>query len=147
MPGPQLSGKRPLTLTPRAEQSPAPTVQPHFHRALTPPRAGMESAPTRRVASLPQKIPPSPNVTQLAPTEIEPGPQNYGELCKDFLVDEVHLFCVKMEQSQGIFQITERGFNAPTHIIQTLNFLNGKRIFIKVCNNSSQVDDIDNITS
>lgn len=26
MPGPQLSGKRPLTLTPRAEQSPAPTV-------------------------------------------------------------------------------------------------------------------------
>lgn len=59
-----------------------------------------------------------------------------GELCKDFLVDEVHLFCVKMEQSQGIFQITERGFNSPAHIIQTLDFLNGKRIFIKGCNNS-----------
>ena len=60
----------------------------------------------------------------------------HGELCKDFLVDEVHLFCVKMEQSQGIFQNTERGFNSPAHIIQTLDFLNGKRIFIKGCNNS-----------
>ena len=34
---------------------------------------------------------------------------------KDFLVNELHLFCVEMLEPNGIFQLSKRGFNPPTH--------------------------------
>ena len=39
---------------------------------------------------------------------------------KDFLEDVFRLFCVEMEQANGILQLPERGFNAPTHGIKVL---------------------------
>ena len=39
----------------------------------------------------------------------------HDETGKHFLVDVLHLFCMKMKQSNGILQITKRSLNAPTH--------------------------------
>ncbi len=39
----------------------------------------------------------------------------HGKAGKDFLVNELHLFCVKMLEPNGVFQFTERGFNPPAH--------------------------------
>lgn len=39
----------------------------------------------------------------------------HGKSGKDFLVNELHLFCVKMLEPDGVFQFTERGFNPPAH--------------------------------
>ena len=46
----------------------------------------------------------------------------HSKFCKDFLENELHLFCVQVQQSQSVLQITERGFNAPTHGIKPLDF-------------------------
>ena len=37
----------------------------------------------------------------------------HSELCKDFLVDVLHLFCVEMDQTKGVFELTEGSFNSP----------------------------------
>ena len=37
---------------------------------------------------------------------------------KDLLGNVLHLFCVKVEQADSIFEFAERGFNAPTHTIE-----------------------------
>ena len=42
----------------------------------------------------------------------------HGKAGKDFLVNELHLFCVKMLETDGIFQFTERCFNPPAVLIQ-----------------------------
>ena len=41
---------------------------------------------------------------------------------KDFLVDILHFFRMKVEQTDGVFQVTKRGFNAPAHIIEIFYF-------------------------
>ena len=42
----------------------------------------------------------------------------HDESGKNFLVYVLHLFCVEMELSNSIFQFPERGFNAPSHIVE-----------------------------
>ena len=37
---------------------------------------------------------------------------------KDFLIYVLHLFCVKMLEADGVFQLAERSFNSPAHPIQ-----------------------------
>ena len=44
----------------------------------------------------------------------------HGESGKDLLEDVLRLFCMKMEQANGILQLPERGFNTPTHGIKIL---------------------------
>ena len=39
---------------------------------------------------------------------------------EDFLQDVLHLFCVKMEQSNRMFEIAKRRFNAPTQRVELL---------------------------
>lgn len=45
----------------------------------------------------------------------------HSKLCKDFLVHELHLFCVQMQQTEWMLQGTERGFNSPAHGIKPFN--------------------------
>ena len=47
----------------------------------------------------------------------------HSEFRKDFLVNELHLFCVQMKQAEGVFQISEGGLNAPAHSIEHFNLL------------------------
>ena len=44
----------------------------------------------------------------------------HDESGKDLLVYVLHFFCVEVEQTNSIFQFAERGFNAPTHIVEFL---------------------------
>lgn len=41
----------------------------------------------------------------------------HGKTGKDFLANELRLFCVKMLKANGVFEFTERSFNAPAHSI------------------------------
>ena len=43
------------------------------------------------------------------------------------------LFGVEMKKVKGVFQIAERGFLSPAHIIEFLDFLKGKLVGGKVC--------------
>ena len=52
---------------------------------------------------------------------------------KDFLEDVIRLFCVKMEEANGIFELTEGSFNAPAHGIETFEFVRGE---IEICDDS-----------
>ena len=47
----------------------------------------------------------------------------HDEAGKDLLVDVLRLLCVEMEEADGIFQLTERGFNAPAHSIEFFQFI------------------------
>ena len=47
----------------------------------------------------------------------------HGELGKNLLEDELHLFCVEMKKSQSVFQVAERGLNTPAHRIKPLNIM------------------------
>ena len=58
----------------------------------------------------------------------------HGKAGKDFLVNELHLFCVKMLETDGIFQFTERGFNPPAHSIELFQFIRRKFISIQIGN-------------
>lgn len=42
---------------------------------------------------------------------------------KDFLVNVLHFFSVKMQQANCVFELPERGFNAPAHSIELLEFM------------------------
>ena len=42
---------------------------------------------------------------------------------KDLLVCMLHLFCVKMKQTNRIFQLAERSSNAPAHMIKLFQLL------------------------
>ena len=52
---------------------------------------------------------------------------------KDFLEDVIRLFCVKMEEANGIFELTEGSFNAPAHGIEAFEFIRGE---IEICDDS-----------
>ena len=38
---------------------------------------------------------------------------------KDLLGNVLHLFCMKVEQADSVFEFAERGFNAPAHTIES----------------------------
>ena len=59
----------------------------------------------------------------------------HGKAGKDFLVDELHLFCVEMLEPHGVFQFTERGFNPPTHSVEFPQFLWRKAASVQIGNN------------
>ena len=42
---------------------------------------------------------------------------------KDFLVNVLHFFCVKMQQANCVFEFPERGFNTPAHGIEFFEFI------------------------
>ena len=44
----------------------------------------------------------------------------------NFLCNILHLFCVKMEQANGIFQFSKRSFNPPAHPIKKTKFFRRK---------------------
>lgn len=50
-------------------------------------------------------------------TEVE-----HNQFSEDFLKDEFHLFCVERTETNGVFDFTESGFNAPTEGIEALDF-------------------------
>lgn len=52
---------------------------------------------------------------------------------KNFLVNVLHLFCVKMQQANCVFELPERGSNAPAHGIEAFELVRGK---IKTCDDS-----------
>ena len=54
---------------------------------------------------------------------------------KDLLADELHLFRMKVEQAEGVFQFPEGGFNAPAHMIELLQFQGRKRFRIQIGEN------------
>ena len=54
---------------------------------------------------------------------------------KDLLVDELHLFRMKVKQAEGVFQFPEGGFNAPAHMIELLQFQGRKRFRIQIGEN------------
>ena len=45
---------------------------------------------------------------------------------KDFLVNVLHFFCVKMQQADCVFELPERGFNAPAHGLKAFELVRGK---------------------
>lgn len=59
----------------------------------------------------------------------------HDKTSKDFLKDVVHLFCVEMKQSDRIFQISERGLDAPAHSIEFFNFIGRESIGRQICDN------------
>ena len=44
----------------------------------------------------------------------------HGESGKDLLGDVLHLFALEQAQANGIFELTERSFNAPAQMIEVL---------------------------
>ena len=42
---------------------------------------------------------------------------------KDFLLDILHLFCMKATQSDCILEFAERRFNSPTHCVELFEFV------------------------
>ncbi len=59
----------------------------------------------------------------------------HDESGKNLLVYVLQLFCVKMEQSDGIFEFPEGSFNAPTHGIKFFELLRRKSIGIQIGHN------------
>ena len=60
----------------------------------------------------------------------------HDESGEDFLENVLHFFCVKMEQANGIFELSERRFNAPAHSVKLLEFCRRKSVGIEICHNS-----------
>ena len=58
----------------------------------------------------------------------------HGKAGKDFLVNELHLFCVEMLETDGVFQFTERSFNPPAHGIELFLFFRREVIGIQIGN-------------
>ena len=58
----------------------------------------------------------------------------HGKAGKDFLVNELHLFCVEMLEADGIFQFAERSLNSPAHGIELFQFNRRKVIGIQIGN-------------
>ena len=54
----------------------------------------------------------------------------------NFLFDILALFGVEMKQVKRIFQIAERGFLIPAHMISFLDFRKGKLVGAKVCSDA-----------
>ena len=52
----------------------------------------------------------------------------HSKSCKYLLENVFRLFCVKMEKSNGVFQLSERSFNAPSHSIELFQFVRSKGI-------------------
>ena len=46
------------------------------------------------------------------------GEIEHKEAGEDFLENEFGLFCVEMDQTYGVFQASERGFDAPAHGVE-----------------------------
>ena len=44
----------------------------------------------------------------------------HGQLCKDFLVNVLHFFCVEMDKTEGVFELTEGGLNSPASGVKLL---------------------------
>lgn len=44
-------------------------------------------------------------------------------------------FCVKMEQTNRIFELSKRRFNAPAHSVKLLELCRRKSIRIEICHN------------
>ena len=42
----------------------------------------------------------------------------HGESGKDLLGDVLHLFTLKQAQTNGVFELTERSFNAPAQTVE-----------------------------
>ena len=63
----------------------------------------------------------------------------HDEAGKDLLVDVLRLLCVEMEEADGIFQLTKRGFNAPSHSIEFFQFIRREIVNRKVCNNGLEI--------
>ena len=53
---------------------------------------------------------------------------------KDFLVNVLHLFCVEMEQTKGVFEFSEGRFNTPSAKIKRFEVFGGELITIQVGN-------------
>ena len=52
---------------------------------------------------------------------------------KDFLVDILHFFGMKVEQTDGVFQMAERRFNVPSHMIKIFYIDGCERTRIEIC--------------
>ena len=59
----------------------------------------------------------------------------HDELCKDFLEDVLYLFCVKLNETKGIFELTERSLNTPAFGVQLLQRFRWESLGGKIGNN------------
>ena len=59
----------------------------------------------------------------------------HDESGEDFLENVLHFFCVKMEQTNRIFELSKRRFNAPAHSVKLLELCRRKSIRIEICHN------------
>lgn len=50
----------------------------------------------------------------------------HDEPGKDFLKDVVRLFCVEMDEANGMFELAKGSFNAPAHGVEEFEFFMGK---------------------
>ena len=59
----------------------------------------------------------------------------HSKLGKDFLADVLHLFCVEMDETEGIFELAERGFNPPAFGIEALEHIRREFVSRQIGNN------------
>ena len=59
----------------------------------------------------------------------------HGELSEDLLINVLHFFCVEMNKTKGIFELTEGSLDPPTSGIKTLELSGRERSERQVGNN------------
>ena len=58
----------------------------------------------------------------------------HGKSGKDLLGDVLHLFTLKQAQTNGVFELTEGSFNAPTQMIKVFQFNRWESICVQIRN-------------
>ena len=57
----------------------------------------------------------------------------HNETGKDFLPNVLHFFSVKTEQTKGIFELAERGFDAPALVVEGFDLIGGEADLVEIC--------------
>ena len=57
----------------------------------------------------------------------------HDETGKDFLPNVLHFFSVKAEQTKGIFELAERGFDAPALVVEGLDLIGREAALVEIC--------------
>ena len=60
----------------------------------------------------------------------------HGKTGEDFLLNKLRLFCVEMLEPDGIFQITKRSFDSPSHGVKLFQFRRRKAVSVQICDDS-----------
>ena len=58
----------------------------------------------------------------------------HGESGKNLLGNVLHLFTLEQAQTNGVFKLAERSFDAPAEMIEMFQFIYWESIRIQICN-------------